>query len=53
MEFLPQSETKFFMRGSDVDLTFILDDKGEVAEALLEGGRTTRVKRVKETAAAR
>ncbi len=53
MEFLPQSETKFFMRGSDVDLTFILDDKGEVSEALLEGGRTTRVKRVKETAAAR
>jgi Domain of unknown function (DUF3471)/Copper type II ascorbate-dependent monooxygenase, C-terminal domain len=52
MEFLPQSETKFFMRGSDVDLTFILDDKGEVTEALLEGGRTTRAKRVKEAAAA-
>jgi hypothetical protein len=52
MEFLPQSETKFFMRGTDVDLTFILDEKGEVTEALLEGGRTTRAKRVKETAAA-
>jgi hypothetical protein len=52
MEFLPQSETKFFRRGADEDLTFILDDKGEVTEALLEGGRTTRAKRVKETAAA-
>jgi mono/diheme cytochrome c family protein len=51
MEFLPQSETKFFRRGADEDLTFILDDKGEVTEALLEGGRTTRAKRVKETAA--
>jgi mono/diheme cytochrome c family protein len=52
MEFLPQSETKFFRSGTDEDLTFILDEKGEVTEALLEGGRTTRVKRVKEPAAA-
>jgi hypothetical protein len=52
MEFLPQSETKFFRSGTDEDLTFILDDKGEVTEALLEGGRTTRAKRVRETAAA-
>ncbi|MBO0722225.1 MAG: DUF3471 domain-containing protein, partial [Blastocatellia bacterium] len=53
MVFLPQSETKFFMKGSDVDLTFILDDKGEVTEAVLEGGRTTHAKRVRETAAVR
>jgi hypothetical protein len=52
MEFLPQSETKFFRLGTDEDLTFILNDKGEVTEAVLEGGRTTRAKRVKETAAA-
>jgi hypothetical protein len=49
MVFLPQSETKFFMKGTDVDLTFVVDDKGEVTEAVLEGGRTTRVKRVKDT----
>jgi uncharacterized protein DUF3471 len=52
MEFLPQSETKFFMKGTDVDLTFIQNDKGEVTEAIIEGGRTTRVKKVKETTAA-
>jgi uncharacterized protein DUF3471/copper type II ascorbate-dependent monooxygenase-like protein len=52
MEFWPQSETKFFMKGTDVDLTFIMNDKGEVTEAVLEGGRTTRVKRVKDTTAA-
>ncbi|MCI0339132.1 MAG: DUF3471 domain-containing protein [Acidobacteria bacterium] len=51
MEFLPQSENKFFLRGSDLDLTFVKDDKGEVTEALLEGGRTTRAKRVKEATA--
>jgi Domain of unknown function (DUF3471)/Copper type II ascorbate-dependent monooxygenase, C-terminal domain len=52
MVFLPQSETKFFMKGTDVDLTFVVDDKGEVTEAVLEGGRTTRVKRVKDTTTA-
>jgi len=47
MEFLPMSETKFFLKFSDTDLTFIKNDKGEVTEALL--GSIT-AKKAKETA---
>jgi len=48
MEFLPMSDTKFFLKFSDTDLTFVKNDKGEVVEAQL--GNTT-VKRVREEAA--
>ncbi len=48
MEFLPMSETQFFMKYSDADLTFVKNDKGEVTEAVL-GSLTA--KKVKETAA--
>ncbi len=51
MEFLPQSETRFFLKNSETDLTFVKNDKGEVTEAVLEAGRTMRVKKVKETTA--
>jgi hypothetical protein len=50
--FLPASETKFFLRNSDTDLTIVKNDKGEVVEAVIEGGsRRTRAKRVNETPA--
>ncbi len=50
MEFLPVSESKFFLKYSDVDMTFVKNDKGEVVEAVLEGSINMRVKRVNESA---
>jgi hypothetical protein len=50
MEFLPVSESKFFLKYSDVDLTFVKNDKGEVAEAVLEGSMNARAKRAPEVA---
>ncbi len=49
--FTPTSETRFFLANSDTDLVIVKNDKGEVVEAVIEGGRTTRAKRVKEVAA--
>ncbi len=50
--FTPQSETRFFLANTDTDLVIVKNDKGEVVEAVIEGGRTTRVKKVKEVASA-
>jgi mono/diheme cytochrome c family protein len=50
MEFLPMSETKFFLKYSDTDLTFVKNDKGEVVEAVLEGSMNARAKRAGEAA---
>lgn len=49
--FTPTSETRFFLPNTDTDLVIVKNDKGEVMEAVIEGGRTTRAKRVKEVAA--
>jgi hypothetical protein len=49
--FTPTSETRFFLANTDTDLVFVKNDKGEVVEAVIEGGRVTRAKRVKEVAA--
>jgi len=49
--FTPTSETRFFLNNSDTDLVMVKNDKGEVVEAVIEGGRVTRAKRVKEVAA--
>ncbi len=51
MEFLPQSDSRFFLKNSDVDLVIVKNDKGEVVEAVIEGGRTTRAKKVRDVAA--
>jgi hypothetical protein len=52
LEFLPESETKFFLRGGDADATFVKNDQGEVTEVVLElGSRTIRAKRAKDAAA--
>jgi mono/diheme cytochrome c family protein len=53
MVFMPQSETRFFLKNSDTDLVFVKNEKGEVVEAVIEGGRTTRAKKVKEAVTAR
>jgi hypothetical protein len=50
--FTPQSETRFFLANTDTDLVIVKNDKGEVVEAVIEGGRTTRAKKVKEVASA-
>src|SRR5262249_50167470 len=42
MEFLPMSAEKFFLKTSDIDLTFVKNDKGEVTEAVLEGAMNAR-----------
>jgi mono/diheme cytochrome c family protein len=47
----PESETKFFFKVADVQITFVKDEKGEVNELLVEqGGRTIRAKRIKKAA---
>ena len=48
MEFLPMSETKFFLKYSDIDMTFVKNEKGEVVEAVLEGSMNARAKRANE-----
>jgi mono/diheme cytochrome c family protein len=50
--FAPQSETRFFLKNSDTDLVIVKNEKGEVVEAVIEGGRTTRAKKVKEATSA-
>jgi hypothetical protein len=49
--FLPQSETKFFQKGGDVDLTMVKDENGAISKAVLDGlmGRTFEAKKVKDT----
>ncbi len=42
------SETKFFLKYSDIDMTFVKNEKGEVVEAVLEGSINTRAKRANE-----
>jgi hypothetical protein len=47
----PESETRFFFKVADVQITFVKDEKGEVNELLVEqGGRTIRAKRIKKAA---
>lgn len=49
MTFLPQSETQFFQKGGDVDLT-IVKTNGEISKAIIDGlmGRTFEAKKVKD-----
>jgi hypothetical protein len=46
IELLPEAENKFYVREVEGYVTFVKNDKGEVAEAVIEmGGRTIRAKR--------
>jgi hypothetical protein len=47
VEVFPESETEFFLKVADVQLTFIKDDKGKVTHLVLhQGGRETKAKRL-------
>ena len=48
MEFLPASESKFFLKHGDLDITFIKNEKGQVVEAVMEGSTNARARRVPE-----
>jgi hypothetical protein len=51
MELLPASETKFFVRGSEIEVNFVKVPTGEVTEAVVDaGGRTIRGKKIKDVA---
>ncbi len=52
MDFLPVSDSKFFLKTSDIDLSFVKNDKGEVVEAVLEGSLNARAKRAIEAPSA-
>lgn len=50
-EMLPASETQFFIRGSEMQISFVKASTGEVAEAVVDmGSRTIRGKKVKDVA---
>ena len=51
--FLPQSETKFFQKNGDADLTFVKSGEGEISKAVIDGlmGRVIEAKRVKDATA--
>jgi hypothetical protein len=48
--FLPQSETKFFQKNGDADLTFVKSGEGEISKAVIDGlmGRVIEAKRIKD-----
>jgi hypothetical protein len=49
--FLPQSETKFFQKNGDVDLTIVKSSEGEISKAVIDGlmGRVIEAKKVKDS----
>ena len=44
LEFVPMSDTKFFMQGTDSELVIVKNDKGEVTGAELNGQKVSKVK---------
>jgi hypothetical protein len=47
VEVFPESETKFFLRVVDAQLTFVKDDKGQVAHLILhQGGQDRQAKKI-------
>ena len=48
-EIAPQSDTKFFARAVDIDISFFKDDKGETSHLIIhQAGRETKATRVKQ-----
>ena len=43
IKIFPESETEFFLRVVDAQITFVLDDSGEVTELILPGTGPDRV----------
>lgn len=52
MVFLPQTETKFFQKNGDVDLTIVKASDGEISKAVIDSlmGRVIDAKKVKDAA---
>jgi CubicO group peptidase (beta-lactamase class C family) len=47
VEIFPESETEFFLKVADVQLTFVRDDEGKATHVVLhQGGRETKAKRL-------
>jgi len=46
-ELFPESETKFFLRVVDAQVTFVKDDKGAVTHLILHQGRDQKAKKIK------
>jgi CubicO group peptidase (beta-lactamase class C family) len=54
LEFFPESETEFFSKVVDAQITFVKDDTGKVTHIVVsQGGRETRAKRLSGDEAAR
>jgi hypothetical protein len=52
VQFFPESDTKFFLKVIDADLTFVKNEKGEVTEAIFNmNGRAMRAKKIESTGA--
>lgn len=50
-ELYPESETKFFLKIADVEITFVKGEKGEVTEVIInQNGQNVRARKVKKTA---
>ena len=51
--FLPQSETRFFQKNGEADLTFVKSGEGEISKAVIDGlmGRVIEAKRMKDAPA--
>ncbi|MGH9752091.1 MAG: serine hydrolase [Blastocatellia bacterium] len=47
LELFPESETKFFHKERDLQITFVKDDKGAVTHLILHGGRDRTAKKIK------
>jgi len=46
-ELFPESETKFFLKVVDAQVTFVKDDKGAVTHLILHQGRDQKAKKIK------
>ncbi|MGH9943435.1 MAG: DUF3471 domain-containing protein, partial [Pyrinomonadaceae bacterium] len=47
-ELFPESDTKYFLKVVQADVTFVTDDKGQVTQLVLnQGGRQTPGKKIK------
>src|SRR5215471_5322964 len=53
VQFFPESDTRFFLKVIDADITFVKNEKGEVTEAVFNmNGRPMRAKKVEAASAA-
>jgi hypothetical protein len=46
-ELFPESETKFFLKVVDAQITFVKDDKGVITHAIVHQGGDHKAKKIK------